>query len=144
MTRRVLSVIAAGMLLVSGCTAPPRIKPAAEKALEGSAWQLESWASEAQDPSKQELYLELGEDGKAKVYSGGQVRDATYDFGSGNDFGFTELPTVVYQGGDEIENQAEQIYFAFLADTRGYRLEDSKLILEDMTQADLMTFVPRE
>lgn len=113
-------------------------------ALEGSSWKLESWASEAQDPSKQELYLELNEDGRATIYSSGQTSDATYDFGGGNDFAFSELPSVIYQGGDETENQAERIFFDFLSQTRGYRLENGKLILEDKTQADLMTFVPSE
>lgn len=128
--------------MVAGCTAPPRIASPGERALKNSAWKVESWAAEAQDPSKQELYLEFGDKGKAKIYSAGQARPATYDFGSGKSFAFSELPTVVYQGGDETENQAEHIFFDLLQQTRGYRLENGKLILEDMTQADLMTFVP--
>lgn len=144
MTRLLLSMLATGILLVGGCTSPPRIASPDQEALEGSAWKLESWASEAQDPSKQELYLELGDKGKATIYSAGQSRAAAYDFGQGNDFGFTELPTVVYQGADETESQAERIFYEFLQQTRGYRLDNGKLILEDMTQADLMTFVPRK
>jgi len=141
-TRSLVSIIAVGLLLMAGCTAPPRVTPREQLALRETRWKLESWASDAQDPSKQALYLELGDDSKAKIYSSGQARDAVYDFGGGNDFAFSELPTVVYQSGDEMENQAERIYLDFLSQTRGYRLKNGNLILEDQTQADLMTFVP--
>lgn len=143
MKRVLVSLAVVALLALAGCTAPPRIASPEEVALKGSAWKLESWAAEAQDPSAQELYLEFAEEGKeAKIYSAGSVHDASYDFGVGNSFAFSDLPAVLYPGADEKQNQAERIFFDFLAQTRGYRLEGNKLILEDKVQADLMTFVP--
>lgn len=79
-----------------------------------------------------------------KIISAVNTFDATYDYGIGNTFAINDLPASVFPSADEKANQAEGIYLDFLAQTRSYRLEGGKPILEDKTQAALMTFAARK
>lgn len=142
--RRIIVLVVLVSITLAGCTASPKSSARKKDALGGTAWKLESWVAEAQDPAPLELALEFGPDRTVKIFSAVNTFDATYDYGIGQTFAINDLPETTYPGSDAVLNQAEGIYLRFLDQTRSYRLEGGKLIFEDKVQADLMTFSPIE
>jgi len=114
-------------------------------ALEGSSWSLREWSEGALDPSDFEITAQLAEGrmaGTASVnrYTGQYTAGARGSDGTGS---FSMGPVATTKmAGPEPAMRAEDAYFRLLAQTCGYQLDSSHLVLLDANGEDLLVFEP--